>query len=84
MDQITRITYMEQILDDALDALKTPGLCTPELESRVTQLSEYYFSPLWRADFEADCAGMLPSDLKRGVLSEDGIYNFLADWNDTH
>ena len=82
MNQITRIIYMEQILDDALAALKVPGLRTPELESRDTQLFEYYFGPLWRADFEDDCAGKLPSDLKRGILSEDAIYNLLIDWEE--
>ena len=30
-------------------------------------------------DFEADDAGKLPKDLKRGVLSEDGIYDVLSD-----
>ena len=28
-------------------------------------------------DFELDEEGKLPADLKRGVLSEDGIYNLL-------
>ena len=32
-----------------------------------------------RDDFEADDAGKLPKDLKRGVLSEDGIYDVLSD-----
>ena len=30
-------------------------------------------------DFEADEAGKLPPDLKRGVLSEDGVYDILSD-----
>ena len=33
----------------------------------------------WREDFEADEAGLVPKDLKRGVLSEDGLYNLLGD-----
>ena len=37
---------------------------------------------LWKKDFEDDEAGKLPRDLKRGVLSEDGIYDFL-DLRDT-
>ena len=32
------------------------------------------------SDFEADEAGLLPPDLKRGFLSEDGIYNLLGDF----
>ena len=34
----------------------------------------------WRTDFEADEAGLLHSDLKHGVLSEDGIYNLLEEY----
>ena len=30
-------------------------------------------------DFADDEAGRLPADLKRGVLSEDGIWNLLSD-----
>ncbi|MBO7631719.1 MAG: DUF4298 domain-containing protein, partial [Lachnospiraceae bacterium] len=45
----------------------------------VGSLREYYESPDWRADFEADEAGKFPKDLKRGVLSEDGIYNLLDE-----
>ena len=30
----------------------------------------------------ADEAGNLPPDLKRGVLSEDGIWNLLSDYRE--
>ncbi len=30
-------------------------------------------------DYEADCAGNLPQDLKRGVLSQDAVYDLLAE-----
>ena len=31
----------------------------------------------WKDDFEADERGEFPADMKRGVLSEDGIYDLL-------
>lgn len=31
----------------------------------------------WKADFEADEAGEIPDEVKRGVLSEDGLYDLL-------
>lgn len=46
----------------------------------LSTLEAYYTSPAWRTDFEADEAGLLPPDLKRGALSEDGIYNLLEDF----
>ncbi|MBK6087256.1 DUF4298 domain-containing protein, partial [Ruminococcus difficilis] len=33
-------------------------------------------------DFAADEAGLLPKGLKRGVLSEDGIYNLLEEYKE--
>ena len=42
-------------------------------------LEEYYSSKLWQKDFRDDERGILPKDLPRGVLSEDGIYNALAE-----
>jgi len=36
----------------------------------------------WKADFDADAAGKLPADLKRGVLSEDGIDSVLERFRD--
>lgn len=51
--------------------------------SGYQELMEYYYSEKWQQDLEDDSNGLLPEDLKRGVLSEDGIYNVLAEVNDT-
>ena len=45
----------------------------------LAALNEYYGSEVWQQDFADDEAGLLPADLKRGVLSEDGIWNLLSD-----
>ena len=42
-------------------------------------LSDYQSSGKWRQDFARDERGELPPGLKRGVLSEDALYNLLAD-----
>ena len=31
----------------------------------------------WQKDFEADEAGLLPPDLKRGILAEDALFDLL-------
>ena len=36
----------------------------------------------WKRDFADDEAGRLPNDLKRGVLSEDGIYDLLEEYGE--
>ena len=53
-----------------------------DLEEDVRRLSGYYQGPLWRSDFEAEEAGEFPDDLPRGVLSEDGIYNVLTEYEE--
>ena len=82
MEQIERITYMEQILEEATEAVSS---LTEALEKystirdKLQELSAYYGSEQWRQDFDDDSAGRIPQDLKRGVLSEDAVYNLLAD-----
>ena len=78
--QIERIMRMEEDFD-CLQAmvLEYPHGITEnaQLMQRVQRLSGYYQSGLWMLDFITDEQGGLPSDLKRGVLSEDGIHNLL-------
>ena len=45
----------------------------------VALLKEYMDSGQWRLDYEADEAGEIPPALKRGVLSQDGLYNLLEN-----
>lgn len=82
MDQIARIQEMEEIYREAsaiLSALQAALDAYELLRPRLAELDAYYTSPAWKADFAADEAGKLPSNLPRGVLSEDGIGNLLAD-----
>ena len=82
MDQLERITYMEQILDEATQAVSSLSDALEKysaIQDRLQELISYYGSPRWRQDFDDDSAGKLPRSLKRGVLSEDAVYNLLAD-----
>ena len=81
MEQIERIQYYEALLDkvapvlgnleEALDAFDG-------IQEDVKELAAYYDDDAWREDFEDDESGRLPLDLKRGVLSEDGLYDVLS------
>lgn len=86
MDQlqeiIVRIQQMEAILDTLQEAFRRdPGSVWQDetLRDLLRQLTAYYDGAQWLRDYETDEAGLLPKDLKRGVLSEDAVYNFLAD-----
>lgn len=72
-EQIKRITYYEKLMDTA-QKLKNG---TSQKKKALTELEKYYTSAAWKRDFAADEAGLLPHDLKRGVLSEDGLYDLL-------
>ena len=77
---IERISSMEERLDKALELIGNLEKAASEFEqyrSEIDILGEYYTSQQWKDDLELDRSGMLPPDLKRGVLSEDGIYNML-------
>ncbi len=80
--QIARIRLMERRLDRALLAVKRLSAALDKWEAvqeDIAALDEYYGSDDWKQDFADDEAGLLPADLKRGVLSEDAIWNLLAD-----
>ena len=82
MEQIERIQHFEMLLDrvtPVLGNLKEALDAFDGIQEDVQELSAYYEGEAWREDFEADEAGKLPRDLKRGVLSEDGIYDVLSD-----
>lgn len=83
MDQLARIIYMEELLDRCTCGLRS-GLAPELLSDAIRELSDYYSSPLWLQDLDDDRAGKFPSDLKRGVLSEDAIYDLLTEWDDLH
>jgi hypothetical protein len=71
---------METILDNAIqkmDALEKKIAEYEAFQAEIQKLEVYYTSPQWKADFAADEAGQYPDKLKRGVLSEDGIWNML-------
>ncbi len=78
--QIERIKWMEQRFNKVLATIKDgSAVSLRTIKEDVAELSKYYGSELWKQDFAADEAGNLPSDLKRGVLSEDGIWNLLSN-----
>ena len=82
IEQFERIRQMEQNLNDALSAfaaLEESFEKYQQVQSKIAELEKYYGSKLWWEDYKADEAGWLPKDLKRGVLSEDAVYNLLTE-----
>jgi hypothetical protein len=87
-----RVREMEGVFDKAIALMKeieeTSAKTTTriakklrqELQAVIGKLEAYYESPLWKADFAADEECKFPAGMKRGVLSEDGVYDLLEEY----
>ena len=79
---IKRVQWMEFYFDTLQEAVRRiPDALREDgpLKEMLMCLIDYYESGQWMEDYRCDEQGKLPKDLKRGVLSEDGVYNFLSD-----
>lgn len=83
MQKNEHITVMETILDnhnkklqelnDLLDYLK-------DNQEDFNKLIDYYYSDQRQEDLAKEEKGLIDKKLKRGVLSEDAIYNLMTDY----
>ena len=77
-----RVMQMEKYYDEVQDTLNKDDTNIngkKKIVEMVQSLREYQVSGQWLKDYENDEKGKLPSELKRGVLSEDGLYNLLNE-----
>jgi len=82
MKQIERIRKMEEIMDRVQNAVKQCQDALQnfaDLEDEIDELNTYYMDGAWREDYEADEKGKIPKDLKRGVLSQDTLFDLLEE-----
>ena len=75
LDRIERVEKYERLFDAAK--------ACPDAE-KLRLLDAYYTSGEWREDYEADERGEFPPGLKRGVLSQDALFDLLEDAKDKH
>ena len=81
-ETIARVQKMERYFDEILETMKVDQNILKESEDiykKFQELLTYYESGLWLQDYECDERGKLPKGLKKGVLSEDGLYNLLTE-----
>ena len=75
-----RVRQMEQRFDMLQNVMNTnPDALLGDVSIRemLESLIEYYENGQWLRDYELDETGLLPQDLKRGVLAQDAVYDFL-------
>ncbi len=79
---IERIQKMEAYFDEVVEALKKDSAILEKdasVKEKLQILIAYYENGQWLADYESDERGELPAELKRGILSQDGLYNLLSE-----
>lgn len=79
-EAINRIRRMEacfdrlqSIADEDAETLREDVVSREMLQT----LTQYYESGQWLQDYELDEKGLLPQDMKRGILAQDAVYDFL-------
>ena len=75
---IERITQMERCFD--LLRSRDPEEPNNGAGELLALLEGYYESGQWLRDYELDEKGLLPRELKRGVLAQDALYDFLENY----
>ena len=77
---ISRVKEMEERYDALTTVLGELDMAVEAFldhKGDLAILRDYMASGQWQKDFEADEAGLLPSDLKRGILAEDALFDLL-------
>ncbi len=80
--QMERVAHMEELYDRIQYALDTNGNRKEELESLkpwIAELQTYYEDGRWLEDFDAEQENLFPTEMKRGILAEDTLYDLFCE-----
>ena len=78
-ERVSRMEALFDMLSDAVGDAAGRAETDGQLRKAARTLSRYQAGGQWIRDYEMDGCGMLPDSLKRGVLSQDGLYDLLCD-----
>ena len=78
-ERVARVEKMEKIFNILLAAAGEGSDALRDKKHLLSELMAYYEGGVWLSDYEADERGELPAGLKRGVLSQDGVYDLLCN-----
>lgn len=80
--RVKRIKEMEKIMLELERKQEKLNLALKEMEDYKKQIlafDNYYSSPLWLEDYDANEYGLLPKDLSASVLNQDIPYDILGE-----
>lgn len=78
---VKRIKELESVFDEVSKTLKEEPikLNDTEYQNKIKILVDYLDSGMWLKDYELDEKGLIDQSVKRGILSEDGLYNLIFE-----
>ena len=78
---VKRIKELESVFDEVSKTLKEEPikLNYTEYQNKIKILVDYLDSGMWLKDYELDEKGLIDQSVKRGILSEDGLYNLIFE-----
>ena len=79
------IIKMENIMVDQENQVKELEKLLKDVNLKISdykKLFDYYYSDKRNKDLECDEKNLIPDEINRGVLSEDGLYNLFLDTHD--
>ena len=80
-EAVNRVRKMEQcfaVLQKAENENPDVFREDASIQAMLQILVQYYESGQWLKDYELDEKGLLPQSLKRGILAQDAVYDFLC------
>ncbi len=80
-EDIKRMEVLMQKLEDAYESFKALQENLEQAGEALQTLKAWYFSSDWLLDYAIDESGAY-NGIKRGVLSEDGLYNLFMDYSE--
>ena len=86
MDKYAHITKMENIMVQQNETLKELNQLLDTIDAQreaYRNLLAYYYSEQRSKDLVDDENHLIPENIRRGVLSEDEIFDFIGDYRDT-
>jgi len=78
-DRIQRIQIMEQYTDMFLQIIKDQDIKKLLTKTKELKRLKDYYESNWKQDYELEEQNYFPKDLKRGVLSQDLLYNVFEE-----
>lgn len=77
IQRINQMEYLYEIVSQVI--LKNPECYHKNtiIQAMIDKLIDYYDHE-WLEDYACDERNELPKDLKRGILSQDGLYDLLS------